>query len=104
MVLQFSGKVEAKDLDEGLYARIYYYIIRNSGPSLFSIERTDGSLYTNATLDREKEDSYELYIKASNDPDFFMSKVFDLPPYRKLLWNFDIHCQFLLTLHFFFLG
>lgn len=67
--------MEAKDPDEGIYARIYYYMIRSSGPSLFTIERTDGSLYTNATLDREKEDSYELYIKASNDPDFFMSKV-----------------------------
>ncbi|KAJ1523428.1 hypothetical protein ONE63_001290 [Megalurothrips usitatus] len=68
------GRVEAQDPDEGLYARIYYYLIRNSGPGLFSIERTDGTLYTNATLDREKEDSYELYIKASNDPDFFMPK------------------------------
>ncbi|KAE8740358.1 hypothetical protein FOCC_FOCC014138, partial [Frankliniella occidentalis] len=68
------GKVEAQDPDEGLYARIYYYIMRNSGSGLFTIERTDGTLYTNATLDREKEDSYELYIKASNDPDFYISK------------------------------
>lgn len=42
---------------------------------MFVVERTDGTLYTNATLDREKEDSFELYIKASNNPDFYMSKV-----------------------------
>ncbi|XP_046393425.1 cadherin-87A-like [Ischnura elegans] len=62
------GRVVAIDRDEGKYAKIYYYIIAGNEEGLFYIDRTEGILYANTTFDREKRDSYDVYIKASNDP------------------------------------
>jgi hypothetical protein len=39
------------------------------------VDRTDGYVSTNVSLDREKKDTYDLYIKATNDPDYYASKV-----------------------------
>lgn len=39
----------------------------------FRLDRTDGSLYTNKTFDREEKEEYNLYILANNDPDFYLT-------------------------------
>ncbi|XP_071455526.1 cadherin-87A [Hetaerina americana] len=64
------GQVVAIDRDEGKYAKIFYYIIAGNEGGLFYTDRTEGILYANTTFDREKRDSYDVYIKATNDPDY----------------------------------
>lgn len=71
----FLGKVEAYDTDENENARIFYYLVGGDGSSLFMVGRTDGEIVTNVTLDREEKDSYVIFIKATNDPDYYASKV-----------------------------
>nr|CAD7400227.1 unnamed protein product [Timema poppensis] len=71
---QFVGRVEAVDHDEGKHAVIYYYILLGNGDNQFYINKLDGSLYANQTFDREKKGEYELYIKASNDPNYYLTK------------------------------
>ncbi|RZF35066.1 hypothetical protein LSTR_LSTR009658 [Laodelphax striatellus] len=68
------GKVEAVDKDEGENAKVYYYIIGGNEDRRFVVDRLDGTIWTNGTLDREEQDSYQLYIKATNDPDYYASK------------------------------
>lgn len=68
------GKVTAVDKDEGDNARVYYYIVGGNEQRSFTVDRLDGSIYTNATLDRETKDSYDIYIKATNDPDYYSAK------------------------------
>ncbi|XP_026808223.1 cadherin-87A [Rhopalosiphum maidis] len=63
------GQVKATDLDQGENARIYYYLISNI-PVPFVVDRLDGTIYANDTLDREKQSSYEIIVKASNDNDY----------------------------------
>lgn len=69
------GKVTAVDKDEGDNARVYYYIVSGNEQRSFTVDRLDGNIYTNATLDRETQDSYDIYIKATNDPDYYSAKV-----------------------------
>ena len=69
-----SGKVEAIDKDDAENARVYYYMVGGS-EGCFLVDRTDGYISTNISLDREKKDNYDLYIKATNDPDYYASKV-----------------------------
>ena len=38
----------------------------------FYIDKSDGSVYTNRSFDREKRDSYLLTILAANDPDLYV--------------------------------
>lgn len=38
----------------------------------FYIDKSDGSIYTNKSFDREKRDSYVLSILAANDPDLYI--------------------------------
>ena len=71
----FIGKVTAVDKDEGDNARVYYYIVGGNEQRSFTVDRLDGSIYTNATLDRETQDTYDIYIKATNDPDYYSAKV-----------------------------
>ena len=40
--------------------------------SAFYIDKSDGSIYTNKSFDREKRDSYLLSILAANDPDLYI--------------------------------
>lgn len=61
--------MKATDLDQGENARIYYYLLSNK-PVPFVVDRIDGTIYANDTLDREKQSSYEIIIKASNDNDY----------------------------------
>lgn len=70
-----SGKIEAKDIDEGDYAKVYYYIIGGNEERTFTVDRLDGMIMTNGSLDREKRDFYELFVKATNDPDYYTAKV-----------------------------
>lgn len=65
----------AVDRDEGDNARVYYYIVEGNQDRSFIVDRLDGTIYSNITLDREKRDSYNIYIKATGDPDFYSAKV-----------------------------
>ncbi|XP_063226687.1 cadherin-87A isoform X2 [Bacillus rossius redtenbacheri] len=71
---KFVGKVEAIDHDIGNHALVYYYIILGNDNNTFTINKLDGSIYTSIVFDREQEDSYELYIKATNDPNYYPTK------------------------------
>lgn len=54
--------------------RVYYYIISGNEDSSFKIDKTTGKLYSNISFDREVQDRYHLYIKATNDADYYPSK------------------------------
>ncbi|XP_049820113.1 cadherin-87A isoform X2 [Aethina tumida] len=66
------GQVKALDRDEGTHAKVYYYLLSGNENNGFYLDRTDGSLYTNATFDREEKDEYFLLILANNDPEFYL--------------------------------
>ncbi|XP_072154327.1 cadherin-87A isoform X2 [Bemisia tabaci] len=68
------GKLEAFDKDEGVNAKVYYYIIEGNADRSFAVDRLDGSVYTNSSLDRETRSTYDLYVKATNDPDYYPAK------------------------------
>lgn len=68
------GQVKALDRDEGKHAKVYYYLILGNDDGGFYLDRTDGSLYTNKSFDREEKSEYSLYVLANNDPDFYLSK------------------------------
>lgn len=74
MVKYFLGQVKATDLDQGENARIYYYL-RSNIPIPFIVDRLDGTIYANDTLDREKQNSYEITVFASNDNDYQLKVV-----------------------------
>lgn len=67
------GKVQAIDKDEGKHAKVYYYILTGNDEHGFYLDKSDGSLYTNKSFDREVKGEYDLFILANNDPDFFLS-------------------------------
>jgi len=73
------GKVVAVDKDEGENARVYYYIVEGNHDRSFIVDRLDGTIYSNTSLDREAKDSYEIFIKATNDPDYYVAKDSSLP-------------------------
>lgn len=64
----FVGRVEAVDPDAGQFGRVYYYVVRGNEGGWFSIDKTQGTLYTKKQLDRETRDHYTLYVKSSNNP------------------------------------
>ncbi|KAJ4434750.1 hypothetical protein ANN_23319, partial [Periplaneta americana] len=68
------GKISAMDRDVGKHAKIFYYIISGNEDGSFTLDRTTGSIYTNTSFDREKRDEYNLYIKATNFPQYFPSE------------------------------
>jgi hypothetical protein len=69
------GKVAAIDRDAGKHAKIFYYIISGNENGRFNLDRTTGSIYTNASFDREDKSEYNLFIKASNDPQYYAPEV-----------------------------
>ncbi|XP_058810290.1 cadherin-87A isoform X2 [Phymastichus coffea] len=74
----YIGKVTAEDKDEGKNAKVYYYIKSGNKNKSFYINKSDGSIYTNCSFDREQYDSYLLTILAANDPDLYIeTKDFD---------------------------
>ncbi|KAL3182236.1 hypothetical protein MRX96_007436 [Rhipicephalus microplus] len=76
------GKVTAIDQDVGENAMVYYYIIDGNWDMLFTIDKMQGIIYSNATFDRESKDMFELVVKASSNPDFlvYSGKPDGLPP------------------------
>ncbi|EEB19942.1 conserved hypothetical protein [Pediculus humanus corporis] len=68
------GQVVAVDKDEGKHARIYYSIISGNEENCFTIDRTTGKILANVSFDREFQDQYHLFIRATNDPDYFHTK------------------------------
>jgi hypothetical protein len=74
-LLFFPGKVTAIDRDAGKHAKIFYYIISGNENGRFSLDRTTGNIYTNASFDHEEKNEYNLFIKASNDPQYYASEV-----------------------------
>merc|ERR1719195_1728498 len=66
----FVGRVEAVDPDAGQNGRVYYYIVRGNEGSWFSIDKTQGNIYTKQQLDREQRGRYTLYVKSTNSPGF----------------------------------
>lgn len=66
------GKVVADDKDEGKNAKVYYYIRAGNNDHSFYIDKSDGSIFTNRSFDREKRDNYLLTILAANDPDLYV--------------------------------
>ena len=66
----FVGRVEAVDPDAGQNGRVYYYIVRGNEGSWFSIDKTQGNIYTKQQLDREQRGRYTLYVKSTNNPGF----------------------------------
>ncbi|XP_074114366.1 cadherin 87A [Cotesia typhae] len=66
------GQVTAEDKDEGRHARVYYYIEAGNEDRSFYIDKSDGTIYTNKSFDRELRDKYMLTILAANDPDIYI--------------------------------
>lgn len=67
-----SGQLEAHDPDDGLNAKIFYYLVSGNSHENFYLDKLHGKLYTNAVLDREQRESYTLVVKATNDPNFII--------------------------------
>ncbi|PSN52632.1 hypothetical protein C0J52_14597, partial [Blattella germanica] len=64
------GKVSAVDRDEGHHAQIFYHILIGNEEEYFHLDRISGTITTTTPFDREKRDEFNLYIKATNDPDY----------------------------------
>ena len=56
------------------FFRIYYSIISGNEENCFTIDRTTGKILANVSFDREFQDQYHLFIRATNDPDYFHTK------------------------------
>jgi len=52
------------------------------------VDRLDGTIYANDTLDREKQSSYEIIVKASNDNEY-PNKNVTISLYRILGYNLN---------------
>lgn len=74
-------------MDQGENARIYYYLLSNNVP--FIVDHLDGTIYTNDTLDREKQSFYEIIIKASNENEYLEENV------NFFVWNLNSFLKFL---------
>jgi len=61
------GELKAIDRDIEGSTPISYCLIEGNEFKEFSLDRITGILYTNQTLDREKQSSYDLLVKAIND-------------------------------------
>ncbi|XP_034936764.1 cadherin-87A [Chelonus insularis] len=71
------GQVIAEDKDEGNHAKVYYYIESGNEDLSFYIDKSDGTIYTNKSFDRETRDKYLVSILAANDPDLYISPLPD---------------------------
>lgn len=61
------GELRAIDRDSSNSYPINYCIIEGNDFADFFLDRVTGILYTNQSLDREKQSSYDLLVKAVND-------------------------------------
>ena len=60
------GQVTATDLDDGQNALLKYSIIGGNTGNAFAINPEDGQIYLQKSIDREKQDSYKLIIRAQD--------------------------------------
>ena len=60
------GQVVATDLDDGQNAALKYSIIGGNTGSAFAVDPESGHLYLQKSLDREKQDSYKLILRAQD--------------------------------------
>ncbi|XP_066907242.1 cadherin-87A [Halyomorpha halys] len=67
------GIIEAIDRDEGENSKVYFYIVKDES-KFFVVDKLNGTIISSVTLDREEKDSYDIYIKATNDPDYYAAK------------------------------
>ena len=67
--------MSAIDRDEGNHAQIFYHILTGNKEEHFRLDRISGVITTTTPFDREKMDEYNLYIKATNDPDYSSFEV-----------------------------
>ncbi|KAG7517637.1 protocadherin-20-like [Solea senegalensis] len=58
------GRVGVTDSDEGENGNTVLHVVNSSGP--FVVDNPQGTLHTTTNLDRETQDSYELYLLASD--------------------------------------
>lgn len=65
--------MQAIDKDEGQHAKVYYYLLWADDDRPFYVDKTDGSIFTNKSFDRENQEEYDLYIFATNDDSFYMT-------------------------------
>ncbi len=60
-------------------------MIKGNEDNTFSIDRRDGSIYVIDVLDREKNSSYEFYVKATNNANYNSAAVLIVTNYD--CWN-----------------
>lgn len=63
------------DRDVGKHAKVFYYILSGNENGSFILDRTTGTIYTNTSFDHEEKNEYNLLIKATNDPQYYVSEV-----------------------------
>lgn len=87
MPCAFIGQVKAIDKDEGKNAQIFYFLVSDERNRLlnddFRVDIKTGMIHTNDVLDRERIDSYLLYIRASPSPIISVSICSNYLPFRK---------------------
>lgn len=60
------GRVTATDLDDGENAALKYSIIGGNTGGAFSIDTEGGQIHLQKSIDREKQDSYKLVVRAQD--------------------------------------
>lgn len=61
------ARLLAVDLDEGINGTVSYSIVQG-GEGKFYVDSSTGEIFTNATLDREQVPSYDLVVRAVDNP------------------------------------
>lgn len=69
------GQVQAFDSDTGPNAKVFYHILEGNEGNWFYIDRTHGFVYNRVVLDREVRATYDLVVKATNDPQYLSNQV-----------------------------
>ena len=60
------GRVEATDSDEGNNAAVRYSLIGGNTGSAFTIDSESGDLFLAKPLDRERQDAFNLIVRAQD--------------------------------------
>lgn len=61
------------------------------GEKSFYVDKIDGSIYTNKSFDREEKDEYDMYVFATNIPDYYVSnEEQDVTTLSNILYNASI--------------
>ncbi|XP_021944400.1 cadherin-87A [Folsomia candida] len=88
----FIGQVSAEDEDEGKNAQIFYFLVTTAATKHLKedirVDIKTGMIHSNAVLDRERIDSYQLYVRAVSSPIF--NKSMELMDYQEFLDDFSL--------------